>query len=234
MQRASGWKAHQQTHKEAHHLADRGGGTLGLALDGEDGKTWSSKARPRSRAVNEDINARAPEARQGSLALDASKSHQKTDEAAHHPAYWGSGTHRRALEEEDEKDWAPKATQVEDVEAWVQAKEASYAASQKKPNHAAHQGGGTRSPPGRTALLGSAALFGPAMSGKIKGKTGQGVSAVNFSPATRTPTHAAHPGGGTRSPQGLAALLSGAVLFGSNTGNFFQGNTGQGISAAIF
>jgi hypothetical protein len=111
--------------------------------------------------------------------------------------------------------------QAEDAEAWVQAEEASYA--QKKPNHAAHQGGGTRSPPGRTALLGSAALFGPATSGKNKGKTGQGVSTAVFSPATQTPTHAAHQGGGTRSPQGLATLLSGAGLFGSNAKKKFKG-----------
>jgi hypothetical protein len=142
--------------------------------------------------------------------------------------------HRHALEGEDEKDWAPKATQVEDAEAWVQAKESPYAAAQKKPNHLAHQGGGMRSPLGRTTLLGLAALFGPATSSKNKGKTGQGVSAANFSPASQTPTHAAHQGSGTRSPQGLAALLSGAVLFGSNTGKNFQGNTGQGVSAANF
>jgi hypothetical protein len=102
------------------------------------------------------------------LGIGRLKSHQKTEEAAHHPAYWGSGMHRRASEGEDEKDWAPKTTQVEDAEAWVRAKEASYA--QKKPNHVAHQGGGTRTPLGRTALLGSAALFGPATSGKIRGK----------------------------------------------------------------
>ncbi len=96
----------------------------------------------------------------------------------------------------------------------MQAEEASYA--QKKPNHAAHQGGGTHSPPGRTVLLGLAALFGPATSGKNKGKTKQGVSTADFSPATQTPTHAAHQGGGTRSPQGLAILLSGAGVFRSN------------------
>jgi hypothetical protein len=86
--------------------------------------------------------------------------------------------HGRASEGEDEKDWAPKAMQAEDAEAWVQAEEASYA--QKKPNHVAYQGGGTRSPLWRTALLGSAALFVPATSGKNKGKTGQGVSAADF------------------------------------------------------
>jgi hypothetical protein len=79
VQRASGWKAHQQT--------GRGGGTLDLASDGKDGKTRNSKARPGRRAVNKDRNTRALEARQGSWALDASKSHQKTKEAAHHPAY---------------------------------------------------------------------------------------------------------------------------------------------------
>jgi hypothetical protein len=68
VQRASGSKAHQQTHKEAHLLADRGGGTLGLAADDKNGKTWNSKARPGRRAINEDRNAQAPEARQGSWA----------------------------------------------------------------------------------------------------------------------------------------------------------------------
>ncbi len=48
VQRAGGWKAYQQTHKEAYHLADRGGGKLGLASDGKDGKTRGSKARPGS------------------------------------------------------------------------------------------------------------------------------------------------------------------------------------------
>jgi hypothetical protein len=89
-------------------------------------------------------------------------------------------------------------------------------------------------PPRADALLGSAALFGPATSGKNKGKTGQGISAANFFSATLTPTHEAHQGGGTRSPQGLATLLSGAVLFGSTAETNFQGNTGQGVSAANF
>jgi hypothetical protein len=50
------------------------------------------------------------------------------------------------------------------AEAWCQAKrddkEASYTASQRKSNHAAHQGGGTRSPQVLTALLGLTALSG--------------------------------------------------------------------------
>ncbi len=195
----------------------------------DDGKSRGSKVRPGSREED-----RKAQARQGSLASDASKSHQKTDEVAQHPAYWGSGTHRRASEGEDEKDWAPKAMQAEDTEARVQAKEASYAAALKTPNHTAHQGSGTCSPPGLTALFGLAALFGPTTSGKNKGKTRQGVSAANFSPATWTPTYAAHQGGGARSPQGSAVLLSGAVLFGSNTGKTFQGKAGQGVSAANF
>jgi hypothetical protein len=87
VQRGSGWEAHKQTHKEAPPLTDRGGGTLGLALDGEDGKTRNSKARPGSQAINKDRNTWSPEARQGSLASDASTSHQKTKEVAHHPAY---------------------------------------------------------------------------------------------------------------------------------------------------
>jgi hypothetical protein len=70
--------------------------------------------------------------------------------------------------------------QVEDTEAWVQAEEASYAAAQKKPNHAAHQGGGMRSPPGRTALLGLAVLFGPATSGKNKGENRTGRKRCQF------------------------------------------------------
>jgi hypothetical protein len=37
-----------------------------------------------------------------------------------------------------------------------------------------------------------------------KGKTGQGVSAANFLPAPRKPTHAVHQGGGTRDPHALA------------------------------
>jgi hypothetical protein len=87
VQQASGRKAHQQTHKEACHLADRGGGTLGLALDGKDRKTWNPKARSGRRAINKDRNARALEVRQGSRALDTSKSHQRTEKAAHPPAY---------------------------------------------------------------------------------------------------------------------------------------------------
>ncbi len=105
-----------------------------MALDAEDGKTRNSKARPGRRAINEDRNARALEARQGSRALDASKSHHKTKEAARHPAYWGSRTHRRALKRGRER-LGPQGQESGGADAWVQAKGASYA--QKKPNHAA-------------------------------------------------------------------------------------------------
>jgi hypothetical protein len=218
VQRASGRKAHQQTHKEPPPSPT---GVTGRS-------TWPRTARmekPGTPRPGQDRHNRALEARHGSLTLDTSTSHQKAKEAAHHPAYWGSGTHRRASAGEVKKDWAFKAAQAEDAVAWVQVKEASYA--QKKPNHAAHQGGGTRSPPGRTALLGLAVLFGPATSSKNKGKIGQGISAANFLLATQTPTHAAHQGGGTRSSQGLATLLSGAGLFGSNAGIFFNGIPGR-------
>ena len=57
VQQANGRKAHQQTHKEAHHLAYRGGGMLGLSLDGDDGETRGSKVRPGSRPINEDRKA---------------------------------------------------------------------------------------------------------------------------------------------------------------------------------
>jgi hypothetical protein len=178
VQRASSRKAHQQTHKEARHLAGRGGGTLGLASDGEDGKTRNPKAGSGRRAINKDRNTRALEVRQGSRASDASKSHQRTEEAAHPPAYWDSGLHKRASEGEYENNWSPTATQAGDTGAWVQTWEATYA--QNKPNPAAHHGGGTRAPPGQTALPGLAALVGPATSRKNKRKTGQSASAANF------------------------------------------------------
>jgi hypothetical protein len=92
--------------------------------------------------------------------------------------------HRWASEREDKNAWAAKARQAEDAEAWVQAKrgykDALYVATQKKPNHAAHQGGGARSPQVLMALFGSAALFGQTAIGKNKGKTIQGISADNF------------------------------------------------------
>ncbi len=94
---------------------------------------------------------------------------------------------------------APRKAGDPQEEAWWQAErdqEAAHAAAQRKANHAAHQGGGTRSPQGSTALFGSTV-------GK-KGKTGQGVSTANFLPAPRKPTHAVHQGGGTRDPQELA------------------------------
>jgi hypothetical protein len=65
VQRASGRKAHQQTHKEAHHLAYRGGGTLGMSSDSNDGKTRGSKVRPGSRPINEDRKALPPQLREG-------------------------------------------------------------------------------------------------------------------------------------------------------------------------
>jgi hypothetical protein len=108
-------------------------------------------------------------------------------------------------------------------------------ATKRKANHAAHQGGGTRSPQGSTAL------FGPTVV-ENQGKTGQRVSAANFllaprkagdphaeawlawlqagrdrkeaahAAAQRKTKHAAHQGGGTRTPQVLT------VLFGSTVG----------------
>jgi hypothetical protein len=60
VQQASSRKAHQQTYKEAHHLAYRGGGMLGMSLDGDDGKTQGSKVRPGSRPNNEDRKALPP------------------------------------------------------------------------------------------------------------------------------------------------------------------------------
>jgi hypothetical protein len=85
-----------------------------------------------------------------------------------------------------------------------------------------------------TALFGSVALFGPTVGGKNKGKTGHGVSAADFLPATRKPTHEPHHGSGSRSPQVLLALFSLAALFGSTAEEKFQGKTGLGVSAAGF
>jgi hypothetical protein len=68
-----------------------------------------------------------------------------------------------------------------DAEAWVQAKkahkEAAHAAAQKKTNHSANQGGGTRSPQA-TALFGSTVR-------NFQEETGQHGSAANFFPAPR-------------------------------------------------
>jgi hypothetical protein len=71
VQQASGRKAHQQTHEDAHHLTYRGGGMLSLSSDSNDGETRGSKVRPGSWPVNKDIKAWAPKARQGSLSSDA-------------------------------------------------------------------------------------------------------------------------------------------------------------------
>ncbi len=55
--------------------------------------------------------------------------------------------------------WADGRSRDPQAEAWCQAKrddeEASYTASQRESKHAAHQGGGTRSTQGLTALFGS-------------------------------------------------------------------------------
>jgi hypothetical protein len=107
-------------------------------------------------------------------------------------------------------------------------------ATQKKPNPATHQGSGTGSPQVLTAVFGLAALFGPTVGGKHKGKTGQGVSTVIFLPATWKPAHAAYHGGGTHSPQVSAALFSLVVFFGLSAEENFQGKTEQGVSAANF
>jgi hypothetical protein len=237
-QQGSGRDAHQKSHEEAHHPAYGGGRTLGLSLVGKDGETGAPNARPGSLPINKGRKVRAPKARQGSLSSTAPKANQKTNEAAHHPAYWGGVMHRWALEGEDEKARTPKARQAEDAEAWVKAErgyeEAPYLATQKKPSHAAHQGGGTRSPQVLTALFGLVGLFGPTVGDKNKGKTGQGVSAAGFLPATQRPTHEPHHGSGMRSPQVSAVLFSLAALFGSTAEENFQGKTGQGVSAANF
>ncbi len=143
-------------------------------MDGKDRETGAPDARPGSLPINKGGKAQAPNPRQDSLSLNAPKANQKTNEAAHHPAYWGSGTHRWALEGEDQKARAPKARQAEDAEACVQAergyKDAPYVATQKNPNHAAHLGGGTRSPQVLAALFGSEAFLGPTVGSKNKGK----------------------------------------------------------------
>jgi hypothetical protein len=199
VQQARGWKAHQQTHQEAHHLADRKPGTPrpGQGVGPSTRTETTGPLRP-GKVVwpwMPPSPTRRPRRRPTTLPTGAAECIE--------------GLGRRGRER-----LGPQGQESREADAWVQAKEASYA--QKKPNHAAHQGDGTRSPPGRTALLGSAALFGPATSGKNKGKTGQGVNTANFSPATQTPTHATHQGSGTCSPQGSATLLSVAGLFGSN------------------
>jgi hypothetical protein len=60
--------------------------------------------------------------------------------------------------------WANGRARDPQAEAWCQAerddKEASYMAFQRESNHAAHQGGGTRSPQVSTALLGLTVLSG--------------------------------------------------------------------------
>jgi hypothetical protein len=103
--------------------------------------------------------------------------------------------------------------------AWLQAgrdrKEAAHAAAQRKTNHTAHQGGGTRTPQVSTALSGSTV-------GKNQGKTGQGVSAADFLPAPRKSPYAAHQGGGTCDPPELAPFSS-AALYGPPTVAYSRG-----------
>ncbi len=60
VQQESCRKAHQQTHKEAHHLAYRGGRTLGMSSDGNNEKIRGSKVRPGSWPVDEDRKALSP------------------------------------------------------------------------------------------------------------------------------------------------------------------------------
>jgi hypothetical protein len=114
--------------------------------------------------------------------------------------------------------------------AWLQAgrdrKEAAHAATQRKTNHAAHQGGGTCTPQVLTALSGSTV-------GKNQGKTGQGVRAANFLLAPRKSPYAAHQGGGTHDPPELAPF-SFVALYGPPAVAKPQGKTGQGVSAAGF
>jgi hypothetical protein len=147
-----------------------------------------------------------------------------TKRKANHAAHQGGGTRSpkgstalfgpTVVENQGKTGWrvsaadillAPRNAGDPQEEAWRQAErdqEVPHAAAQRKAKHAAHQGGGTRSPQGSTALFGSTM-------GK-KGKTRQGVSTANFLPAPRKPTHAVHQGGGTRDPQELAPSGSAA------------------------
>ncbi len=154
-----------------------------------------------------------------------------------HAAHQGGGTCGpqvlTANEEADFEAQAPRKARDPHAEAWLawlQAgrdhKEAAHAASQRKTNHATHQGGGMRNPKVLTALFGSTV-------GKNQGKTGQGVSAANFLPAPRKSPYAAHQGSGTPDPPELAPFSS-AALYGPPAVAKPQGKTGQGISAAGF
>ncbi len=100
VQQASGRKAHQQTHKEAHHLAYRGGGTLGMSSDGNDEKTRGSKVRPGSRPVDKDRKAFPPQSREGlhRSEREGKKPHHRRqaedpDDRANQRPY---GSHRKA------------------------------------------------------------------------------------------------------------------------------------------
>jgi hypothetical protein len=124
--------------------------------------------------------------------------------------------------------WADGRARDPQAEAWCQAKrddkEASYTASQRESKHAAHQGGGTRSPQGLTALFGLTASSGVLAYKKIKGKTGQGVnSAAIFSQNPNPDPN-----------QLLPTSFSSVALFELTAADNFQGRTGQHGSAANF
>ncbi len=160
-----------------------------------------------------------------------------TKRKPNHVAHQGGGRHSpqvlTANEEADFETPAPRKARDPHAEAWLawlQAgrdhKEAAHVAAQRKTNHAAHQGGGTRSPKMSTALFGSTV-------GKNQGETRQGIIAANFLPAPRKSPYTAHQGGGTRDPPELAPF-SLAALYGPPAVAKSQGKTGQGVSAAGF
>jgi hypothetical protein len=172
---------------------------------------------------------------------------QATKRKSNHAAHQGGGTRSPQVLTADEE---------VDFKANWQAKKGGYPsgkagwATKRKADHVAHQGGGTRSLHVSTVLFGSTA-------GENQGKTGQGGSTANFLPAPRKAgdphaeawlawlqarrdrkeathaaaqrktNHAAHQGGGMRTPQVLMALSSSTV-------GKKQGKTGQGVSAANF
>ncbi len=108
-------------------------------------------------------------------------------------------------------------------------------ATKRKPNHAAHQGGGTRGPQVLTAD--EEANFEAWAPRKARDpheeawlawlQAGRDHEEAAHAAAQRKTNHAAHQGGGTRSPKVLMAL------FGSTVGKN-QGKIRQGVSAADF